>query len=191
MLGALEIRAEDGRDVGVGGARLRALLILLALEPGRVVSSELLIDGIWEQDPRRPPPTRSRPWCHGCGGRCPGWTSNPIRRGTGCWSAPRTWTWSASSGWPPRGTPPWPGATPARRRGCCGRHSRCGAGRPLLDVAGSDSFRPPVTRLAELRTAALEDRIEADLRMGRGRELTGELSSLVAEHPCANGSSGR
>lgn len=51
MLGALEIRAEDGRDVGVGGARLRALLILLALEPGRVVSSELLIDGIWEQDP--------------------------------------------------------------------------------------------------------------------------------------------
>ncbi|MEU9372515.1 BTAD domain-containing putative transcriptional regulator [Streptomyces sp. NPDC048255] len=56
-------------------------------------------------------------------------------------------------------------------------------GPALLDVAGSDFFRAPVTRLTELRMAALEDRIEADLRVGHGRELTGELSSLVAEHP--------
>ncbi|MFF4386418.1 BTAD domain-containing putative transcriptional regulator [Streptomyces sp. NPDC001552] len=33
------------------GTRLRALLILLALEPGRVVASELLVDGIWQDAP--------------------------------------------------------------------------------------------------------------------------------------------
>jgi pentatricopeptide repeat protein len=56
-------------------------------------------------------------------------------------------------------------------------------GPALLDVAGADFFRAPVARLAELRMVALEDRIEADLRLGRGGELTTELTSLVAEHP--------
>ncbi|MFJ4861083.1 hypothetical protein [Streptomyces sp. NPDC088748] len=51
MLGPLDVRGEDGSGVGVGGTRVRALLILLALEPGRVVASELLIDGIWQDDP--------------------------------------------------------------------------------------------------------------------------------------------
>ncbi|MFD7911839.1 BTAD domain-containing putative transcriptional regulator [Streptomyces sp. NPDC059752] len=60
-------------------------------------------------------------------------------------------------------------------------------GPALLDVAAAASFRAPVTRLSELRMAALEDRIEADLRVGRGRELTGELASLVAEHPLREG----
>ncbi|MEU3669216.1 AfsR/SARP family transcriptional regulator [Streptomyces virginiae] len=51
MLGPLDLRGGNGNGAGVGGTRLRALLILLALEPGRVVASELLIDGIWAQDP--------------------------------------------------------------------------------------------------------------------------------------------
>lgn len=60
-------------------------------------------------------------------------------------------------------------------------------GPALVDVAGSDAFRAPVTRLSELRMAALEDRIEADPRVGRGRELTGKLTALVAEHPLREG----
>ena len=40
-----------------------------------------------------------------------------------------------------------------------------------------------VTRLEELRLAALEDRIDADLRAGRARELIGELESLARQHP--------
>ena len=40
-----------------------------------------------------------------------------------------------------------------------------------------------VARLEELRIAALEDRIDADLRAGRARELIGELESLVRQHP--------
>lgn len=44
-------------------------------------------------------------------------------------------------------------------------------------------FQASLARLAELRLAAVEDRVEADLRLGRGGELTTELTSLVAEHP--------
>ncbi|WP_460370950.1 ATP-binding protein, partial [Actinocorallia lasiicapitis] len=47
----------------------------------------------------------------------------------------------------------------------------------------SGPFRAPVTRLTELRLAALEDRVAADLRQGGGRDLASELSSLVAENP--------
>ena len=37
-------------------------------------------------------------------------------------------------------------------------------------------------RLEELRLAALEDRIEADLALGRHRDLVPELEALVSEH---------
>jgi predicted ATPase/DNA-binding SARP family transcriptional activator len=38
-------------------------------------------------------------------------------------------------------------------------------------------------RLRELRLAAIEDRIDADLALGSGRELVGELTALVAQEP--------
>src|SRR6266540_2710667 len=40
-----------------------------------------------------------------------------------------------------------------------------------------------IGRLEELRLAALERRIEADLALGRHAELAGELEALVVEHP--------
>src|SRR5256885_9120088 len=47
MLGPLEVTDGSGRPVEVGGSRLRTLLILLALDAGRVVTAERLIDGVW------------------------------------------------------------------------------------------------------------------------------------------------
>src|ERR1700722_2255459 len=47
MLGALEVRTDDGELLEVGGSRLRALLIMLALRPGQVVPASELIDGLW------------------------------------------------------------------------------------------------------------------------------------------------
>lgn len=55
-------------------------------------------------------------------------------------------------------------------------------GPALADVAGGSLARPEAVRLEELRLAALEDRIEADLAVGR-REVVGELEQLVARHP--------
>ena len=51
MLGPFEVRTDDGVLVDVPGARLRALLIALALEPGRVVPKATLVDWIWGERP--------------------------------------------------------------------------------------------------------------------------------------------
>ena len=52
-----------------------------------------------------------------------------------------------------------------------------------MDVAAVESFEPALARLAEQRLTATEDRIEADLRLGRAPDVITELTTLVAEHP--------
>ena len=51
MLGPFEVRTDDGVSADVPGARLRGLLIALALEPGHVVPKATLIDWIWGERP--------------------------------------------------------------------------------------------------------------------------------------------
>jgi predicted ATPase/DNA-binding SARP family transcriptional activator len=51
MLGPLEVRTGDGVFADVPGARLRGLLIALALEPRRVVPKATLVDWIWGENP--------------------------------------------------------------------------------------------------------------------------------------------
>src|SRR5262245_21959886 len=46
VLGELTVEV-DGRPVEVGGARLRTLLIRLAIEPGRLVAGEQLAEALW------------------------------------------------------------------------------------------------------------------------------------------------
>jgi DNA-binding SARP family transcriptional activator len=52
LLGPLEVRTDGdpGEIVEVAGARLRALLIMLALHPGQLVTASQLIDGLWPQE---------------------------------------------------------------------------------------------------------------------------------------------
>ncbi|MGH3379264.1 MAG: AfsR/SARP family transcriptional regulator, partial [Actinoallomurus sp.] len=51
MLGSFEVRADDGVLTDVPGARLRGLLIALALKPGHVVAKATLVDWIWGEHP--------------------------------------------------------------------------------------------------------------------------------------------
>ena len=51
ILGPVEVRDEAGCLVEISGARLRALLVLLALRPGQVVPIGFLIDELWESRP--------------------------------------------------------------------------------------------------------------------------------------------
>jgi DNA-binding SARP family transcriptional activator len=55
-------------------------------------------------------------------------------------------------------------------------------GQPLADVQ-SALLAPEVPRLAEMRLQALESRIDADLHLGRHREVTAELAALAAAEP--------
>lgn len=56
-------------------------------------------------------------------------------------------------------------------------------GHAYADVDDRGWFGPEITRLSELRLSALEARIDADLALGRHRELLGELEALTIEHP--------
>ncbi|MFE0636718.1 BTAD domain-containing putative transcriptional regulator [Streptomyces sp. NPDC058875] len=51
ILGPAQVLRDDGTPVAVGGARLRALLTALALRPGRVVPTRLLVEQVWDGDP--------------------------------------------------------------------------------------------------------------------------------------------
>jgi len=59
-------------------------------------------------------------------------------------------------------------------------------GPALADMAGADAgggVNAVVARLEELRLGAVQDRITADLRLGRARELIAELEGLTAAYP--------
>jgi DNA-binding SARP family transcriptional activator len=56
-------------------------------------------------------------------------------------------------------------------------------GSPLSDFAYERFAQDEIKRLEELQVAALEDRIDADLALGRQAELVPELEALVHRHP--------
>ena len=56
-------------------------------------------------------------------------------------------------------------------------------GRPLADLEFEPFARLEVERLEELRLGAIEERIEAELAVGRHAALCAELDVLVEEHP--------
>ena len=56
-------------------------------------------------------------------------------------------------------------------------------GRPLADLESKRFAQIEIERLAEMRLVATEDRIDADLALGRHRRLVPELERMVAEHP--------
>ncbi|POX46301.1 BTAD domain-containing putative transcriptional regulator [Streptomyces sp. Ru72] len=51
LLGTTQALRPDGTPLPVGGARLRALLTVLALRAGRAVPAALLVDEVWDGDP--------------------------------------------------------------------------------------------------------------------------------------------
>jgi predicted ATPase/DNA-binding SARP family transcriptional activator len=51
ILGTTQALRPDGTPVVLGGARLRALLTVLALRPGRTVPAAVLVDEVWDGDP--------------------------------------------------------------------------------------------------------------------------------------------
>ncbi|MFQ5426055.1 MAG: AfsR/SARP family transcriptional regulator, partial [Gaiellales bacterium] len=59
----------------------------------------------------------------------------------------------------------------------------CWRGPPLADFAFEPFARQAVTRLEELRLATLEERLDADLAVGRHADAVPELQELIAANP--------
>ena len=98
-------------------------------------------------------------------------------------STPSASTRCASSGSWTRAAPHSRVTTPPGPASSCARHWRSGAGPRSADLAYERFAQDDAARLEELRLAAIEERIEADLRMGRHVEVVPELEGLVREHP--------
>src|SRR5262249_59115381 len=56
-------------------------------------------------------------------------------------------------------------------------------GEPLSDISHEHFAQLEIARLEELRANAIEDRIEADIALGRHADVISELRALVAAHP--------
>ena len=56
-------------------------------------------------------------------------------------------------------------------------------GPPLADFAYERFAQEEIARLDELRLIGIEERVEADLALGRQAEVVGELEALIAQHP--------
>jgi predicted ATPase/DNA-binding SARP family transcriptional activator len=183
LLGTLQVRDDADRAVRVGGHRVRSLLILLALEPGRVVSATSLIGRLWREDAPADAGnalqtlvSRLRSALRPAGVI----ESHPV--GYRLVVDPRdvdAVSFETLVG-EARGT-----GDPAKAVSLLREALALWRGPALADVAEEGFAQGPATRLEELRLAALHDRIEAELELGESASLIGELRSLVAANPLA------
>ena len=181
MLGSFEVRTGDGALADVPGARLRALLVALALEPGHVVAKATLVDWIWGERP-------------------PSDAANALQRLVSRLrkALPEGAVEGHADGYRLAAEPD---AVDAVRFERLLAQARNEAGprrvRVLREALGlwrggamqgvglqdSAAFDAAVTRLEGLRLTAAEDRFAAEVSLGHGAEVVAELTDLVAAHP--------
>jgi len=181
MLGSFEVRTDDGVLADVPGARLRGLLIALALEPGHAVPKATLVDWIWGERP-------------------PSDAANALQRLVSRLrkALPEASVEGYPDGYRLTVEPDAVDAVRFERLVSQARHDEdprrvrllrealaLWRGAAMQDVGLTDSaaFDAAVTRLQGLRLTAMEDRFDAEISLGHGAEVVTELTDLVAAHP--------
>ena len=191
ILGSLEVW-HDGRQVTVAGSRQRALLASLLLHAGEVVSSDRLIDEVWEEEPPEAGATALRV------------RISQLRRALGpagellvtrppgyaVYLAPEQLDLQRFERLAEAGERALAGDDPETAAETLREALALWRGSPLADFAYAPFAQAAIARLEDLRLAATELRVEADLRLGRHARLVGELQALVRtyplrERPCA------
>ncbi|MEV0387619.1 BTAD domain-containing putative transcriptional regulator [Nonomuraea sp. NPDC050643] len=185
LLGPFEVRDRDGAVVEVPGARLRALLAALALEPGRVVSRARLVDWIWGERPPADEVNAVQALVSRLRRVVPGGLVEAEAGGYRLAVAAEAVDVCRFEQLVGQARGAEPGVRAELLRSALGLWR----GRALADIAleGSEAFDAVAARLEESRVSALGDRVEADLRLGRGSELVSELTDLVGAYPLREG----
>ncbi|MGH3136486.1 MAG: BTAD domain-containing putative transcriptional regulator [Gaiellaceae bacterium] len=177
VLGPLEVE-EEGRVLKLGGAKQRALLALLLLYANEAVSRDRLIDELWGSTPPETAPAAIQVYVSQLRkllGREVIVTQPPgylIRVREGTLDLERFERAVERA----RGAPADDAAELLRDALVLWR------GPPLAELDGSFA-RAERARLNEQRLSALEQRINADLELGRHAQLVPELEGLVRDHP--------
>jgi DNA-binding SARP family transcriptional activator len=178
ILGPLEVSDETG-PLLLGGQKQRAVLALLLLEPGRVVSTDRLIDALWGENPPRTANTSLQNFISQLRKtlgpevletKSPGYRLR-IRPGELDLDRFRVLVEAAR------------GAEPVERAEKLRHALALWRGPALADFTFEAFAQPHIAHLEELRLGALEERVEADLETGAHADLIGELEALVEELP--------
>ncbi|MDX6639472.1 MAG: hypothetical protein QOF12_483, partial [Solirubrobacteraceae bacterium] len=182
ILGPLEVW-DDGSRLALGGGKQRALLAILLLHRGEVVSTDRLIDELWGE---RPPATAAksvhvyvshlrrilgdgRLETHGHGYcLCAGPDDVDLTR----------FEHQAA-----QGRALLDQGDPHQAAALLRDALALWRGPPLGDLAYEPFAQGRAAQLQGLRPTVLEDRVEADLALGRDGELVAELYELLAEYP--------
>jgi len=183
LLGPVQaVRA--GREIRLGGPRPRAVLALLVLEAGRVVSADRLVAEVWRGSP---PPGAAK-------------TLRSYVSRLRAVLEPDATLAARGGGYVLKLDPDRVDAVRfeklvgAGQAFLSGGEAAAAAGRfrqalelwqgpALADVCEVESLAREAARLDELRLTAVEGRIEADVELGRHADVTGELEGLVAVYP--------
>jgi DNA-binding SARP family transcriptional activator len=181
VLGPLLVE-RDGLQVRVGSTKQRALLALLALDAGRAVPTSEIVDGLWGDDP---PATATK--------TIQMFVSR-LRRDLGPGSVDVLVT--QTSGYALRAaradvdlrrvedlvTVARAADGPAGRLTAYTSALELWRGPALNDVADAPFVVSVRARLDELHAHVVEERIDADLALGREASVLAELRQLAAEH---------
>ncbi len=171
VLGELEVRGAGGDRVEVGGAMLRLLLVRLAVDAGRIVTTDRLIADLWpESAPAEP------------GAALQSLVAR-LRRAIG-----RAAIGSHPTGYRLEVPPTVLDAAEFERAVAEGRPREAlelWRGSPYADAGDAEFAHAPVARLAELRAAAIEARIDEDI--AAGRDVIAEVEELAAAQPLREG----
>ena len=187
LLGSLEV-FEGARSVVIGSGKRRSLLALLLLHGNEVLSADRLIDELWGEDP---PATAAKGLQVYVSQLRKELQNGPDRDGVLVTRANgyvlvlgpddvdvQRFERSVDAGERALAAGELDHAAQRLRQGLA-----LWRGPALADFTYEPFAQPEIARLHELRLVAVEQRIEADLELGRHAQLVGELEGLVREHP--------
>ena len=186
ILGPFEVCDDSGQPVKLPAGRERALLAVLALRRGEVVSTDALVDALWGETP---PPTAAkalqgyvshlRRILESAGESGVLVTQSPgyvLRLGDDAVDAAR-FEALAAHGWRQLDDDPDAAVATFEEALALWR------GPALGEFAFSEFAQREIHRLDELRLETIEGRIEGQLRLGRHGAVVAELEARVDEHP--------
>jgi DNA-binding SARP family transcriptional activator/ABC-type branched-subunit amino acid transport system substrate-binding protein/streptogramin lyase len=191
ILGPLDVR-EGEREVPLGRGKQRALLALLLLHRDQVISTDRIVDELWGE---RPPPTAAKIVQNHvlqlrralANGGSAGAALITRGRGYLLRVEPGRLDLDTFEQLVEAGERALAAGDAAQAADTLREALALWRGPPLADFTYEQFAQAAIGRLEELRLAALERRIEADLALGRHGDVVGELKELVSAHPLREG----
>jgi DNA-binding SARP family transcriptional activator len=182
ILGPLE--AFDGeRQLPLGGARQRAVLALLLLHGNETLTRDVIVDELWADDA---PPTAAKVLQNCVSALRKELPPDSIRTVAGAYQLllePDELDRDRFERLLAEGRAALEAGDHADAADQFRRALGLWRGAPLSDLSYEPFAQDEIKRLEELHVAALEDRIESELALGRHDELVPELETLVSRHP--------